>query len=668
MLDKGLKTLKGIGEKKAKSFSKLGIDSLFDLIEHYPKRYEDLSKPKRIETLVDGEGAVFLARVVSFENSRISGGKNLLKCRLEDDTGYISALYINAPYVSRLLKKGELYWFYGLVSIKGRNYSTFHPEFTPYSKKPEGFGIRPVYPLSSGINQSDIRNALRSCENLFSMVPEKLPDSVIEARSMLGKADALRAVHFPRTMTELEAGRNRLIFEEIFEVQLYLLALKKAAMMDTRTMVYSEMPLDDLLSAFPFELTGSQKKSIMEVQRDLYSKHPMNRLIFGDVGSGKTVIAIASALFALNSGFQVCVMAPTEILARQHFEVFTKLIPSQYKVGLLVSGVNDKKALLDGIRNGDYDVVVGTHAILQDGVEFKSLSLVITDEQHRFGVGQRTKLKDKSKVQADVLVMSATPIPRTLSLAFYGDLDISYVTDMPKGRKPIITKYVKDSEKRDLLKFIRNRILAGERVYFVAPRIEDSEDNNMVSVEKLYNALKRIYSKFNVELLHGKMSSEQKSGIMEGFKAGKIDIVVATSVIEVGIDVPEATIIVITDVDRFGLSQLHQLRGRVGRGDAQSYCFLTGGGSGEVAKRRIDAMVSETSGFKIAEIDLEIRGPGEVLGKRQHGFERFKIADYTRDYHLISEARDLASDYLDGLSESELKSYIKEMLQKTSWG
>lgn len=663
MFNRSVLTIKGIGDKKAKALNKLGISTVMDLLEHYPKRYDDFSKPSRIAGLNSGEHGVFLARVISSEKTYSASGKAMIKFELADDDASITAIFMNSPYMSKLLKSGVIYWFHGEITLAGRKLCVFHPEFCEYKKSPEGFGIRPVYPLSGGIKQGDLINALTSCRDLIPLVNETLPKSVVSSANLVARSEALSLIHFPNNISDTIRARRRLVFEEMYNVQVSLLLAKKAIRMNPRICTYKVLELENVFSMFPFDLTSSQKEVIGEIFSDLYSEYTMNRLVFGDVGSGKTVVAIAAAIAAIKSGYQVAVMAPTEILARQHFDVFSKFLAKDISLDLLLSAVKDKKDVLSNVSQGKTDILIGTHALIQSSVEFKALQIVITDEQHRFGVTQRSALKDKALEVPDILALSATPIPRTLSMALYGDLDISYLTDMPSGRKAIITRYIPNAEKLALVDEIREHLLNGERAYFVAPRIEDDEAADLHSAELMYDGLKKIYKNFNVGLLHGKMSQDEKFSIMSDFKNGLIQILVATSVIEVGIDVKEASIIVISDADRFGLSQLHQLRGRVGRGERQGYCFLTGDISKGTSKSRIDAMVNENSGFKLAEIDLQLRGAGQVLGTRQHGFEKFKIADYARDYDVIKEARSIAEDYLDSLGEHELITLIESYHQ-----
>lgn len=644
MLQQSIKILKGIGGKKAEFFANLGVHTLQDLLHLYPLRYEDLRRPMPISELRNDESAVFLARVDGFEQSVSSGGKKMIRAKLAYDGSSVQALFVHMPYLQNLLKKGEIYWFYGKVSVNGSFRTLFHPEFYAYSEYPNGLGIKPVYPLSRDLKQKDVRNAVESCKNLFQMIADPIPDEVLSQFSLISKAEALSFVHFPETLEEIEKGRFRLKFEELYLQQKKVFEARLERQLEKRKHYYKPISEEELFSLFEFELTPSQKSTLQEVKRDLDDALLMRRLVFGDVGSGKTVIAIASCYLAVKSGFQACVMAPTEVLAKQHFLEFTQRLGEACRIALFVSSEKNKEDLAKELREGGIDIAIGTHALIEEKIEFKNLALVVTDEQHRFGVRQRNHLKEKAKNGADVLTMSATPIPRTLSMVYYGDIDISYLTDMPKGRKKVITKFVNgNDQKRKLLKFIYDRVKSGEQAYFLAPRIDDDEEKTKSSVEKMYRYFKGIYKDLSIGALHGKMKAEEKNAVMQDFKDGKVQILISTTVIEVGVNVPNATIMLISNMEYFGLSQLHQLRGRVGRSDKQSYCFLTTSKPSDSVTMRVKAMETCDNGFDIAEMDLKLRGPGEMLGSRQHGFERFRLIDYSKDQDLIHSIRSIFS-------------------------
>lgn len=644
MLNQSIKILKGIGGKKAEFFANLGVHTLRDLLHLYPLRYEDLRKSMPISELRNDQSAVFLAMVEGFEQTISSGGKKMTRAKLAYDGSSVQALFVHMPYLQNLLKKGEIYWFYGKVSVNGTFRRLFHPEFYAYPEYPNGLGIKPIYPLSRDLKQKDVRNAVESCKNLFSMITDPIPDEILSRFSLISKAEALYSVHFPKDLEEIERARFRLKFEELYLQQKKVFEARLEHQLEIRKHFYKPLSEEELFSLFEFELTASQKSTLQEIQRDLDGELLMRRLVFGDVGSGKTAIAIASCYLAVKSGFQACVMAPTEVLAKQHFLEFSERLGETYRIALLVSSEKNKKKLAEDLREGRIDIVVGTHALIEEKIDFKNLALVVTDEQHRFGVRQRKHLKEKAKNGADVLSMSATPIPRTLSMVYYGDIDISYLTDMPKGRKKVITRFVDgNDQKRKLLKFIYDKVKSGEQAYFLAPRIDDDEEKTKSSVEKMYHYFKSIYKDFSISALHGKMKAEEKNAVMQNFKDGKVQILISTTVIEVGVNVPNATIMLISNMEHFGLSQLHQLRGRVGRSEKQSYCFLTTSKPSDSVALRVQAMETCDNGFDIAEMDLKLRGPGEISGSKQHGFERFRLVDYSRDQDLIQSIRNIFS-------------------------
>ncbi len=662
MINTTIKNLKGVGEKKAKLFAKLGVHTLFELIENYPKRYDDRTVLSEIKDITFGSSFTFLAKVRSVESTRTARGKQLIKFRLYDNTGELDAIYINAGYMKNMLKKDVLYYFHGSLADGGGKKTIFHPEFLKFDENPDGFGVRSVYGLTKGLTSSDFTKLITQVQNVIAQLENKLPSTIISKYNFMNRSDAILELHLPTSSEKLKIAQKTLIYEEIFFHQFILLSSKEMIERKEKNFSYQKVELSEIESKFPFDFTSAQKKVIADIFNDMYSSKTMNRLIHGDVGSGKTAIAIAATYLAAKSGYQVAVMSPTEILASQHYESFSGLIGQDFNIKLLSSNVKNKKALLEEIASGEVDIIIGTHAIIQKNVQYNNLKLIITDEQHRFGVKQRTVLKEREDGNVDTLVMSATPIPRTLSMIVYGDLDISKVDVMPNGRQKIYTRYVKKNEKSKMINFCKERIDLGEKVYFVAPLIEDSEKSELVSLDNLYNTLKDEFAGYEVAKLHGKMSDEEKDEIINQFKSGAVKVLVSTTVIEVGVDVPEATIIVITHVERFGLSQLHQLRGRVGRSSLQSYCFLTAGKLSEKVAQRIKAMINNSSGFEIAEIDLKLRGAGDILGTRQHGFAEFKIADFTRDYQLIQTAREDAAKIIKELSNQKLEQEIKRVL------
>lgn len=658
MLKRSVKILKGVGEVKAGALAKLGIETLQDLIYHYPRRYEDLSHPIRLSEARDGEQAVFLARVMSIDKSYSKDYKNLTRVRCEDDTVSINIMYMGLHNAAHSLVRGELYWFSTTVHMSGKYLSAFHAEFLPYASHMDGFGVRPVYPLSNGLNQGDFYKWLRASEYLFDEVESALPEGLEESLGLCTKKEALRKLHFPKTLDEARQAAKRLMAEELYARELRLAATKALNRLQVKPWRYKKLSIEDIRALFPYELTPSQIRAIEDIARDLYEKKPMTRLVFGDVGSGKTAVAVAAVYIALKSGLQSCLLAPTEILAQQHYRQFSSLLGERASILLLTSSTEDKQAAYEALEYGDYDIVIGTHALLQEGVSFKNLSLIITDEEHRFGVRQKQGLLEKAHAEADSLSLSATPIPRTLTKAYYGDMDLSYLEEVPSGRLRIITKYIAQDEKPELLHFIAKRIREGEQAYFVLPRIEEDPALSLNSVIRTHAWLKKNFSFTEVALLHGLLPSDEKKRVLDEFREGEIAILVATSVVEVGIDVPNATIIVISDAERFGLSQLHQLRGRVGRGAKQSFCFLTSSNYDEDAKRRIDALQTYSSGFDIARMDLEIRGPGDVLGIRQHGFGAEGLGSLNEELTLIEDLRTELEVMMKNYDREKLESLL----------
>lgn len=635
MLHAALTTLKGIGKKKASYYERLGLKTIEDLLFHYPKRFEDRREVYHFSDVTDELRGTFHVYVLHVSSHRIKGNQTMVKIAVDDGSAKGDLVFMNAPFAEKRFESGRAYDVYGTAKRQGSRVTLFHPEVKGHNPDDPGFGIVPHYALTDGISQSDLRKTLTLCVDDLEAIMDPLPDEILKKYAFMTKAEAIKTLHFPKDEGVLKAARRRLIYEELFHLQMALLAIKSALKHQKKNYAYKRLSQDTLNSLFTFDLTQAQKRVLDEVFSDMDSDRLMNRLLQGDVGSGKTAVAIAATFKAVGSGYQVAVMAPTEILAKQHEEAFKKSLEGFASVALLSGQTKDKQGLYEAIQNGQVDVLVGTHALLQEGVAFKNLALVITDEQHRFGVRQRETLTEKGQYPTDVLVMSATPIPRTLSLILYGDLDISIIDQYPKGRQPIKTYHVPDRKKNDMYLFIKNKINQGEQVYFVAPLIEMSETLSLQSAQELYQELVPILGENHLALLHGQMKAKEKEAVMQAFKAGKIKALVATTVVEVGIDVPQATMMVITHAERFGLSQLHQLRGRVGRGTLQSYCFLLAEKPGQVAKQRIETLVKTQDGFEIADKDLEIRGPGEIIGTKQHGIPELKIADLSRHASVL---------------------------------
>jgi len=645
-LQSPLTAIKGIGPKKSKSFASLSLRTVESLFLHLPHRYEDRRVCQTFREGQDGIKGLFCAVVVNVTSTRVKGNQSMTKVEVDDGSQKATVVYMNIPYIANQFTRGEHYWFYGAPQIKGKLFSLFHPESRSVKDYPKGFGIVPIYPLTEGLTQSDLKRALEEAWYLLSQVDESLPSACFTYRKLMARSSALQTIHQPHDLEALKEARYRLIYEEFFHLQMALMLIKEKIGHQPKAMTYQHVTDLEFQSLFPFELTESQSRVIHEIYSDMDSSHCMNRLLQGDVGSGKTAVAMAAAYKCVVSGYQVAIIAPTEILAKQHFASFEKILSHYGKVSFLTGQIKNRQTVLEEIENGESCVIVGTHAVFQERVVFKNLKLVITDEQHRFGVGQRQLAADKGGEPLDVLVMSATPIPRTLSLILYGDLDISVINTYPIGRKPIKTHYIKPSKVQDLYKFMGERLALGEQAYVVAPLIEDSEFVDLVSVKELYDTLKPYFDEFGLEMLHGQLKSSEKEAIMQRFKLGQTKVLVATTVIEVGVDVPQATMMIVTHAERFGLSQLHQLRGRVGRSDLQSFCFLLASSPGEIAKKRLAVMVATQDGFEIANKDLELRGPGEIIGLKQHGVPEFKLADLVKHSSILSDAQQDALNYI----------------------
>lgn len=642
--------LKGIGPKKAAALRDLGVQTLEDDLFLLPRRYEDRRRPVPIQELQAGKDQLIEAVILSrrFSGFRRSG-KSPLVLLAQDNTGMIEIVFFSGSYITNLFKVGEMFSFFGRVSDNRGQLQMVHPEFHRLHEPDDVRGILPVYPLSKGLTQKDMRRLSEEALSASDAQEDWIPEGLREKYRLAGRTFAFRNVHRPSSEKKLLEAKYRLVFEEFFALELGLkLAAKRGTRQSDGVVIHPEAG-DRFLQQLPFSLTQGQKRTWQEISGDLARQKPMNRLVQGDVGSGKTVVAEAAMYAAVKSGFQAVMMAPTGILARQHAKTFQKdLGPLGVRIALLHGGLKDKerKSLLDELQNGDIDIVIGTHAVIQPDVRFFHLGLVVTDEQHRFGVGQRRMLSDKGKMP-DVLVMTATPIPRTLAVILYGDQDISVIDTLPKGRRPIQTFSVSSSRRDEVYDKLEKELAAGRQGYAVAPFIEDSDQMEGMSAQRLYAELRKRFSAYHVGLLHGGMNAEEKESVMTSFARGEIDLLVSTVVIEVGIDVPNATVMVIESAERFGLAQMHQLRGRVGRGSEQSYCFLILGQDSDIARRRTEIMTQCSDGFRIAEDDLILRGPGELFGTRQHGLPELRIADLGRHQKVLKAAEKAASEVLE---------------------
>jgi len=653
-LSDNITSIKNLGPARAKAFAQVGVFSVLDLINFIPRDYEDRSVITKVSELQADLRTTIKAKVTN--EPKNSGFRGIIATTilLEDETGRTEAVYFNQPYMKNTIKKGEVYYFSGKVVQKMGKVQIQSPDITKVTEDPLHVGrIIPIYPAKLGISQKIIRGYIKEAlDTCADEITESLPEKVVIKADIMPRREALSNIHFPQSRDAFLKARERLIFEEFFAFQMALLSLKGAVKKQITDVRISS---DDYSAInLPFKLTGAQQRTLEQIIADINSPHPMYRLVQGDVGSGKTIVAGIAAYLAIKSGYQAAIMAPTEVLAKQHLESFTKLFAPLGIEVCLINGsmkASEKKEVLAKVADGTAKMVVGTHALIQERTQFFNLGLVITDEQHRFGVNQRIKLTMKSDLP-HVLVMSATPIPRSLALVLYGDMDISVMDELPPGRQEISTFALKTSYRERAYNFIDAQIEEGRQAYIICPSIEESEALEVENVMEYAARLKNDFlPKHNIAVLHGKMKSTQKEDVMERFAAGEISILVSTTVIEVGVNVPNSTVMVIENAERFGLSQLHQLRGRVGRGADKSYCILFSDSEGEIAKERLAAMQQTGDGFKIAELDLTLRGPGDFFGTRQHGLPELRIGDIVRDSELLARARAAALECFEEAME-----------------
>ena len=643
--------LKGIGPTKAKQFAALNIFTLEDLICHFPRGYEDRTKLRTIEKLEVDQPACFKAMVMNTpRTAHIRKGLDLTKVTVADHTGRLTLTFFNQKYTAEQLQYGREYIFYGAVSGDFIGYNMTSPVFESLDSPPVTTRrILPIYPLTAGLSNASVLKAVQQALQLCDPPREIIPEQIRREYDILPAERAYYAIHEPASMEEAEMAKKRLIFEEFFIFSAGL-SLMRASRANKIAPCYANCDLKEFYGALPFRLTGAQQRAIEEIRADLQKGAPMNRLVQGDVGSGKTMVAAAAAYLAVKNGHQTAMMAPTEILAEQHYAGLSKLLsPLGIRCALLTGSLTpkQKRERREAIAVGDVDFIIGTHALVSDTTVFQDLGLVITDEQHRFGVGQRSKLGAKGQ-DPHMLVMSATPIPRTLALILYGDLDVSILDELPPGREPVDTFLVNESYRARINAFIRKQVAEGHQVYVVCPAVEESDALNLKAAETWAETLQQtVFPDLKVALLHGQMKGTEKDAVMSAFSRQEADILVATTVIEVGVDVPNATLMVIEDADRFGLSQLHQLRGRVGRGKAKSFCILTSHAKNPETLQRIKAFCKTNDGFKIAEEDLALRGPGDFFGSRQSGLPVFRVANLACDLATLKQAQEASANWID---------------------
>ena len=650
--------LKGIGPAKAKQFAALNIFTLRDLICHFPRGYEDRTKLVPIEKLEPDRPACFRAMVMNTpRTSHIRKGLDLTRVQVADSSARLNLTFFNAKYVSDQLQYGREYIFYGAVSGDFVGYNMTNPTFEALDSAPVTTRrILPVYPLTAGLNNASMLRAVRQALAVCDPPEEILPEDVRQKYGILPADRAYTAIHEPSSMAEAELAKKRLIFEEFFVFSAGL-ALMRAARAEKKTEAFLHTDMAAFYNVLPFELTGAQKRAVEEILGDFRKGAPMNRLVQGDVGSGKTMVAAAAAYCTVCNGKQAALMAPTEILAEQHYASLGKLLSRLgIRTELLTGSMTpkEKRQVRERIASGEVQLAVGTHALLTEATQFLDLGLVITDEQHRFGVGQRAKLSAKGNAP-HLLVMSATPIPRTLALLMYGDLDVSILDERPPGREDVDTFLVNESYRPRINAFIRKQVAEGHQCFVVCPAVEENEELGIKAATVWAQTLQQtVFPDLRIALLHGQMKGAEKEAAMASFARGEADVMVATTVIEVGVDVPNATLMVIEDADRFGLSQLHQLRGRVGRGRAKSYCILTSHNKNTETLQRLKALCKTTDGFRIAEEDLKLRGPGDFFGSRQSGLPAFRVADLSFDLATLKEAQQASADWIDQYGTSDL--------------
>ncbi len=639
--DTPVRYLKGVGPKTAERFEKLGILTLSDLLCHYPRRYLDFSKPCSIAEAPADTECVVKAEVFAKPGGRIlPGGRRMERITAGDDVSSLEITWFNNPYAAQKLELGQEYYFQGIVTGGMLRRQMVNPQVrTDAQVKSSPFEA--VYPQTEGLTSSAIAKCVRQLLPHAELLPDPLPPEMLKKYRLLSKADAVRAIHCPTTEEEAFAARRRLIYEELLVLQLGIGRMKNHGAASTGAPM-KKADASPFWESLPFSPTGAQRRAVEEILADMSGETSMNRLLQGDVGSGKTLVAAAAIWACIRAGYQAALLAPTEILASQHAENLNRLLSSfGMRVALLTGGMKAaaRRTTLAAIRDDEADLIVGTHAILSEGVEFARLGLAVVDEQHRFGVRQRGLLAEKA-ANPHLLVMSATPIPRTLGLLMYGDLDISILDELPPGRKPVKTRCITGKKRADLYGFLDREIGSGRQVYIVCPAIEDAGGSGLNAVKSYYEDIAKAYlPDRRVGLMHGKLKPKEKAEVMDDFKSGRLDALVSTTVIEVGVDVPNATVMVIENAERYGLSALHQLRGRVGRGAAESWCFLVSDNASESVQKRLKFLCSTSDGFAVAQYDLETRGPGDFFGSRQHGLPTLQIADLMNDTRTLHAAQ-----------------------------
>lgn len=650
LLTKNIQYLKGVGPAKATALAKLGIHTYGDLISYYPRNYEDRTKVKKIAEFINGESVVFSGKIISnIRVNRVRKSLTVIYFFVSDETGTAQISIFNQTYIKNKLEENKEYAFYGKVEYVNGKFEVQNPVINEIEEIDKIMGIYPIYPLTNGITNNYLNKIIQSIVDMKMVLPEIFSEN-FRKRYLLAELNfSTEAIHKPFTFENIDIARRRLIFEELFLLQLALLTIKNRNLVEAKGNSFNNVEISEFENILPFKLTGAQERCINEILKDMVSSKPMNRLVQGDVGSGKTIVAAIAMYVAVKNGYQAAMMAPTTILANQHYIELKKYFDVLgLNIEILTSSTTkkNKEEIINNLKAGKTDILIGTHAIIEDKVEFNNLGLIITDEQHRFGVKQRMKLNAKGN-NADVIVMTATPIPRTLAFMLYSDLDMSIIDELPPGRVPIKTYVVDESYEERINKFIKKELDKGRQAYTVCPLIEENEELDLTAAKNIYEKYKEeTFRGYKIGFIHGKMKNKEKDETMNDFKNGKIHVLVSTTVIEVGVNVPNATLMIIEDADRFGLAALHQLRGRVGRASFESYCILKSKNKSSESKQRLDIMVKSNNGFEIAEKDLELRGPGDFFGIRQHGLPEFKLANLLTDIKLLKLSNEAAQEII----------------------
>ena len=660
-----IKSLAGVGEARAKMFEKRGIKTVEDLLYFFPRGYENRKETKEIADCRGGENVCVKGQITApVHETRIRKNMTIYAAIISDQTGAMTVIWYNNKYVKNQFRTGEEYIFFGKIKETMGKRELINPVFEKPEKKKYTGRIVPIYPLTGNLTQKILQTAMESAMKTMGELKEYLPREIREKYNLSEINFSMKNIHFPENFESYRIARKRFVFEELFILQLALLLKRGQVNAEKREPFKDISCRGEIISKLPFELTNAQNKVIDEICRDFLKDTPMSRLVQGDVGSGKTAVAAVAMYVAAKNGYQAAIMAPTEILANQHFNTFVSFFEGTgLRTCLLTGSTKKKKEVYGKISGGEYDIIVGTHALIQKDVIYKNLGLVITDEQHRFGVTQRAEFAEKGE-NPNVLIMTATPIPRTLAFILYGDLDISVIDELPPGRKPVATYAVGESMRKRIYAFLKKHVDMGSQAYVVCPLIEETESADLKNASDIKERIQSMFPDISVGLMHGKMKAKDKDDVMKRFAGGDIKILVSTTVIEVGVNVPSGNIMIVENAERFGLSQLHQLRGRVGRGKEQAYCILFCHGNNEVTKKRMETMCMSNDGFYISEQDLKLRGPGDFFGTRQHGLPDMKIANLFEDMDTLKEAQEAVGIIMKSDPHLEKNAGLKKRIDK----